>query len=236
MNRRNWSCIGPGAHAHSIRSRTSRCRAGFQCGSSSTSSFTSMLTPKWCRSSLSAGTSQTTAGGTCFTSGMASPGTTASLSSQPTSLSRTRCSSIRGPGAAINRWPFRWRSRRVRQGRGRIRRRSGRDRRPNDRVRAGPAPLRVPSTMGFPIVPQHVLGDSAEDDEVDATEFALTSPIGTGPFRLVAHVPEGDAELVLLGRLPANRLAHPAAPRRRGGPARLRTGRDRHHVHRRAGC
>ena len=32
-----------------------------------------MLTPKWCRSSLSAGTSQTTAGGTCFTSGMASP-------------------------------------------------------------------------------------------------------------------------------------------------------------------
>ena len=50
--------------------------------------------------------------------------------------------------------------------------------------------------MGFPIVPQHVLGDSAEDDEVDATEFALTSPIGTGPFRLVAHVPEGDAELV----------------------------------------
>ena len=50
--------------------------------------------------------------------------------------------------------------------------------------------------MGFPIIPQHVLGDSAEDDEVDATEFALTSPIGTGPFRLVAHVPEGDAELV----------------------------------------
>ena len=45
-------------------------------------------------------------------------------------------------------------------------------------------------------MPQHVLGDIAEDDEVDATEFALTSPIGTGPFRLVAHVPEGDAELV----------------------------------------
>ena len=52
------------------------------------------------------------------------------------------------------------------------------------------------ATMGFPIVSQHVLGDIAEDDEVDATEFALTSLIGTGPFRLVAHVPEGDAELV----------------------------------------
>ena len=200
-----------------------------------------MLTPKWCRSSLSAGTSQTTAGGTCFTSGMASPGTTASLSPQPTSLSRTRCSSIRGPGAAINRWPFRCAEPKSTPG-----------------ARPHPSPVWTRSTTeqsrsswpsptsgSWPrwdsrLWPQHVLGDIAEDGEVDATEFALTSPIGTGPIPAGAPVPEGDAELV------ANPSYWGGSPqidwlilRRLDDEEALlafRTGRDRHHVHRRAGC
>ncbi len=156
-----------------------------------------MLTPKWCRSSLSAGTSQTTAGGTCFTSGMASPwhdgepfiaadvAFTYTMLLDPRAGSRYQSLALPVRGAEE-------------YARGEAASVAGLDA-IDDRTIA--FELAQPhfgflATMGFPIVPQHVLGDIAEDDEVDATEFALTSPIGTGPFRLVAHVPEGDAELV----------------------------------------
>ena len=52
------------------------------------------------------------------------------------------------------------------------------------------------ATMGYPLVPEHILGDVGEGEEIDDTEFALRAPIGTGPFRLAAHVPDGGAELV----------------------------------------
>jgi peptide/nickel transport system substrate-binding protein len=50
----------------------------------------------------------------------------------------------------------------------------------------------VPS-MGFPIMPAHILGDLGADEELDSTDFALRSPIGTGPFSLESHSPGGDA-------------------------------------------
>ena len=52
------------------------------------------------------------------------------------------------------------------------------------------------ATMGFPILPQHILGEVAEGEEIDDTDFALRAPIGTGPFRLATHTLDGDAEFV----------------------------------------
>ena len=52
------------------------------------------------------------------------------------------------------------------------------------------------ATMGFPILPQHILGEVAEGEEIDDTDFALRAPIGTGPFRLAAHTLDSDAEFV----------------------------------------
>ncbi len=50
----------------------------------------------------------------------------------------------------------------------------------------------VPS-MGFPIMPRHILGDLGPDEELDSTEFATRSPVGTGPFSLESHTQDGDA-------------------------------------------
>lgn len=50
----------------------------------------------------------------------------------------------------------------------------------------------VPS-MGFPIMPRHILGNLGPDEELDSTEFATRSPVGTGPFSLESHSQDGDA-------------------------------------------
>ena len=52
------------------------------------------------------------------------------------------------------------------------------------------------ATLGFPLIPQHILGAVGDGEEIDDTDFALRRPIGTGPFRLDSHTEDGDAKFV----------------------------------------